>query len=123
MRHVAPLALIIACLSASLQPVSSNTGDAPGTLPVQPAWYVGELRPQPAASYWFAEGIVDIPGIAVDGKPCGRNCGLHCAADTDTGNTLRCVAWAQGLYQTVTLNDGTRLYPVYRVALPVVARK
>ena len=79
-----------------------------------PAWR-GEVRAAPAASWWFAEGLVAPPVVVVEGGTGG----LVWCEDDGSGVTLRCTAYAQGDWRAVWA-DGVLVAGRWRVALPMM---
>ena len=87
---------------------------APSVAAATPVWR-GEVRDAPAASWWFAEGLLEPPVVVVEGGTGG----LGACEDDGSGTALRCTVYAQGEWREVTA-DGVLVATRWRVALPMI---
>jgi len=112
-RPIDPLLLVIVVLLCALVAVACVVLVAPVSAQA-PAWR-GEVRAAPAASWWFAEGLLEPPVVVVEGGAGG----LGLCEDDGSGVTLRCTLWAQGEWREVKA-DGVRVATRWQVALPMM---
>ena len=112
-RPIDPLLFAIVVLLCAFAAVACVVLVAPVSA-ATPVWR-GEVRDAPAASWWFAEGLLEPPVVVVEGGAGG----LGLCEDDGSGVTLRCTASAQGDWREVTA-DGVLVATRWRVALPMV---
>jgi len=112
-RPIDPLLLVIVVLLCAFAAVACVVLVAPVSAQA-PVWR-GEVRAAPAASWWFAEGLVAPPVVVVRGGAGG----LVWCEDDGSGVTLRCTLSVQGDWDAVWA-DGVLVATRWRVALPMV---
>ena len=112
-RPTDPLLLVIVVLLCALVAVACVVLVAPVSAQA-PVWR-GELRDAPAASWWFAEGLLAPPVVVVEGGTGG----LGACEDDGSGVTLRCTLSVQGDWDAVWA-DGVLVATRWRVALPMM---